>query len=138
MKDFVTTVLKSLSIKKAWRWWMVVKNCWHLPLKLFYLVLSSKLVIEIRGNIHQCSTSSFCTCRSRKRKKDRQLNYLFVTFGICACKSCSLNIDKIDTRGQFHQCSMNSYYTGSQKRKEASQVVSLFWAFEICMQKICS
>ncbi len=74
------------------------QNCSrHLPLRLFYLVLSSKLVIEIRGQFHQCSTSSYYAWRSQKRKKDSQVVRLFCAF-VKSCKICSQNVDKIDPK----------------------------------------
>jgi len=39
------------------------------------------------GSIHQCFTSSFCTRRSQKRKKDWLLDCIFCAFGICAHKT---------------------------------------------------
>ncbi len=52
--------------------------------------------IKTWGQYHQSSMSSFYTHRSQKRKKDSQVAGLFYIFGICACKSCSKNIDEID------------------------------------------
>jgi len=53
---------------------------------------------ETRCQFHQCFTSSFYQPRSIKYKKDWLLDCIFCTFGICACKSCSQNIDEIDPR----------------------------------------
>jgi len=58
---------------------------------------------EIWGQFHQHSTSSFYVYRSQKSKKDSQVVSLFCTFGICAPKSCTKNVDEIDTWCQYHQ-----------------------------------
>jgi len=48
------------------------------------------------GQFHQHPTSSFCVCLFPKRKKDCKVISLFCALGICACKSCSKNIDEIE------------------------------------------
>ncbi len=45
----------------------------------------------------------------------------FYAFGIYECKSCTWNVDEIDTWAQFNQRSTYSFYTRrSQKRKKYS------------------
>jgi len=58
--------------------------------------VGTKEVIETWCQFHQHSKSSFCKCRSRKRKKDWQLDCLFCPLGICSSKSWSWNVDEID------------------------------------------
>ena len=46
-------------------------------------------IIEILGQLHQHSTSSFYACRSWKCKKAAWLDSLFCALGVCMHKSCS-------------------------------------------------
>ena len=55
-------------------------------------------ILVLMGRFHQHFTSSFYTCRSQNRKKDCQVKQLYCAFGICASKSCSLNVGEIDPR----------------------------------------
>jgi hypothetical protein len=56
-----------------------------------------KKLHEARGQFHQCFMSSFCKHRSQKCKNTIKSSVSFYAFGICAHKSCSENIDEIDT-----------------------------------------
>jgi len=57
-------------------------------LLVFFTPENWLIVSSIRGQFHQCSTSSFYACRSQKHKKDSQVIKLLCVFGICASKSC--------------------------------------------------
>ncbi len=71
-----------------------VKRYWQLDwiftiLRATGVKAARKNVDEIDGRhqFHQCSTSSSCTCRFQKLKKDWQLDCLYCTFRIWARKS---------------------------------------------------
>ena len=89
------------------------------PVKQFlcYVNISSPLLgsqgvfFVIWNQFHQCSMSSFYACRSQMPKKDCQVKQLFCTFGICARKSCSVNVGEIDPWNQFHQHFTSSFCT---------------------------
>ncbi len=68
------------------------------------------------GQFHQQSTSSFYASRSRKRKKDSQGVNLLCAFGICARKSCSQNVDEIDTMSLYVQLAHDvSFHYNNEK-----------------------
>ncbi len=49
------------------------------------------------------SIRCFYTQGSQKCKNSVMLSVYFYAFGICTLKSCTQNVDEIDTRCQFHQ-----------------------------------
>jgi len=70
--------------------------------------------LYIRGQFHQRFTSSFCACRSRKRKKDLQLDCLFCTFGICTHKAAGRTLMKLSPAvlifNVASECKTSIYY----------------------------
>jgi hypothetical protein len=53
--------------------------------------------VTIWAQFYQRSMSRFYARRFQKRKKDSQVVNLFYAFGIYERKSCTLNVDEIDT-----------------------------------------
>ncbi len=61
-----------------------------------------------RGQFHQLSTSSFCECRSQKRKKNDNLPVFFALLGLVCVKSDHRMFGEIDTR--FRTTQKNVFY----------------------------
>jgi len=59
-----------------------------------------------KGRFHQRPTSSFCTCRSQKRKKTLVAWLSFFAFGICMCKS----VGGIDPRSVIVHRYVRTYF----------------------------
>jgi len=88
-------------------------KCVELTVKLsiFYMLLGSTSVKPLHKTLMKMTpgvnfinifTHSFCDCSSPRRKSSFKSSVSFYAFGIYERKSCTKNVDEIDTRGLKH------------------------------------
>ncbi len=80
-----------------------------------------------RVNFTNMFISSFYLWRYQKPKNTLKTSVSFFNLGIWKSKSCSKNVDEIDTWGQFHKRSTSSFFAlRSQRLKKADNLTVFF------------
>jgi len=93
---------------------------------IFAALCSQVGEIEPKGQFCQRFKCSFYACRSQKRKKDWQLECHFCVLGICNHKSCTYNVDEIDTRWMQFISPLFFYYHFVYRRRSFTQRILFF------------
>ena len=88
---------------------------------------------------HQCCTSSFCACRSRKRKNTVKSSVYFYAFGIYKRKTVCRMLMKLSPGVNFINILHEAFtFIGQKAQKDTKDMTVFFYSFWIFALKNCS